>query len=486
MVNKIVTALVVLVIVAAGGLGALVLLTQPPEDKSIGVSFTSPTDGSTVSGNMHVAAKITSKAQIRYAALTLDGNLVSNLTAAPFNWTVNTANIEEGQHILNLSAANEAGTNGGAHITITVNNGGTTVGILAPLNTSHVSGNTTITTEVVSPRGIRYVSLSLDSVEFANLTSPPYSASWNTSEDYDGSHTLTARAVDVLNMTGTASVTVVVDNPFTYVDVNGNAVSFPRIPQRIVTLGNSFTEVVFAVGAGMQLAGRDSLSTYPAEALSVTDVGGTYGGSINKEAIIATNPDMIIVWGYNMVGLNPNPVLIDLQNSGYKIVGLYPKSITDVLHEISDIGNITGHPREGQALVDSMVQRINAAVAKVPDLPISERPKVYFELRNGKTCNNNTMSGQIIALAGGLNIYGNASLANPVPSNEVTISRMPQIIVVENQSLVANADIAARPGWNVIPAVQNDDIYRINGEWMTASPRLVNAIEQMVEWFYSS
>ncbi|MDD1770447.1 MAG: ABC transporter substrate-binding protein [Methanomassiliicoccales archaeon] len=482
MVNKIVTALVVLVIVAAGGLGALILLNPTPEDRSISLSIIHPTDGSTISGTVHVAANITSKSQVEYASLSLDGQLVGNLTVAPYNWTLETVDVQEGQHILNLSAANGAGTKGNTQITVTINNGGTTVGILSPTNSSHVNGTTAVTAQVVSPRNIRYVSFSLDGVEMANLTSSPYSLQWNTSAEANGDHALAVRAVDILNMTGTAAVGVVVDNPFTYVDVNGAVVSFPRIPQRIVTLGNSFTEVVFAVGAGGQLVGRDTKSTYPADALSVTDVGGTYGGTINKEKIVSTNPDVIFVWGYAVSA----QAIIDLRDSGYKVVGLYPKSIATVLKEITDIGNITGHPGEAKAIVGDMSQRIDAARAKVPDVPISERPRVYFELRNGYTINNNTMSSEILTTAGGVNIYGNASQSNPLPNSEYTVSRMPQVIVVENQSAATNADIAGRPGWSVIPAVQDGKIYRINGEWMTASPRLVNAIEQMVEWFYPS
>ncbi len=269
---------------------------------------------------------------------------------------------------------------------------------------------------------------------------------------------------------------------FVYKDARGVNVSFPATPQRIVCLGNSFTEVVYAVGAGSQLVGRDSKSVYPAEALNVTDVGGTYSTSINKEMIVSVSPDVIFLWKYAATAQS----IVDLESMGYKIVALNPTSVAGVLKEITDIGNITGHAQQAKELVDSMQLRIDAAVAKVPNLPESERPKVYFELRNGYTVNNNTMCGQMITLAGGVDIYGNDSKSNPLPSSEWTVSKMPDFIIVENQSTATNGDIGARAGWNIIPAVIDGKIYRINGEWMTASPRLVNAIEQMVEWFYPS
>jgi ABC-type Fe3+-hydroxamate transport system substrate-binding protein len=240
--------------------------------------------------------------------------------------------------------------------------------------------------------------------------------------------------------------------------------------------------VVFAVGAGGQLVGRDTKSVYPAEALAVTDVGGTYGASINKEAIIATSPDLIIAWKYATTA----SAITTLEADGYKVVALSPSSIDTVKLEIQDIGVITGHKVEAQKIVQNMTERINRVIENVPVIPDSQRPKVYFELRNGNTVNNTTMSGEIIRLAGGLNIYGNATKTNPIPSSEVTISRLPAFIVIEDQSIVTNADIEARSGWSIIPAVQQHQIYRINGEWMTATPRLVNAIEQMLQWFYPS
>lgn len=482
MASKVVIALTVLVLVSAGVLGALVLINPAPEDTKVSAKFDSPVDGSTVSGVIGINANVTSKKAISYVVLRLDGQTIGNKTVAPFNWELNTTQHAEGQHNLNLTAVNSAGGRGQSQVTVTINNGGTTVGITSPNNMSHVSGDVSVTAQVVSPRTVKYVSFELDGDEVANLSAAPYAVHWNTSTAYNGEHAIQVKAVDILNMSGHATITLIADNPFTYRDARGIDVSFPRIPQRIVTLGNSFTEVVFAVGAGGQLVGRDTKSVYPSEALAVTDVGGTYGTSINMEAIIATIPDLIIAWKYATTA----SAITTLEADGYKVVALSPSSIDTVKLEIQDIGIIAGHKVEAQKIVQNMTERINRVIEKVPIIPDSQRPKVYFELRNGNTVNNTTMSGEIIRLAGGLNIYGNATKTNPIPSSEVTISRLPAFIVIEDQSIVTNADIEARSGWSIIPAVQQHQIYRINGEWMTATPRLVNAIEQMLQWFYPS
>jgi hypothetical protein len=58
-----------------------------------------------------------------YAFLEVDGNLVENKTAAPYVWTLDTANYADGQHILRLEAVNATGFHATDQITITINNG---------------------------------------------------------------------------------------------------------------------------------------------------------------------------------------------------------------------------------------------------------------------------------------------------------------------------------------------------------------------------
>ncbi|MBK8822282.1 MAG: ABC transporter substrate-binding protein [Anaerolineales bacterium] len=58
-------------------------------------------------------------------------------------------------------------------------------------------------------------------------------------------------------------------------------------------IGSINTEILFAVGAGAQVIGRDAYSDYPAEALDVADIGDTYAG-LNTELIVSLKPDLIL------------------------------------------------------------------------------------------------------------------------------------------------------------------------------------------------
>ena len=63
--------------------------------------------------------------------------------------------------------------------------------------------------------------------------------------------------------------------------------------QRIVSIAPSNTEILFAIGAGPQVVGRDDFSDYPPEAVDITSVGSMYG-DLNAENIIALEPDLIL------------------------------------------------------------------------------------------------------------------------------------------------------------------------------------------------
>ncbi|MDP3123366.1 MAG: ABC transporter substrate-binding protein, partial [Thiobacillus sp.] len=78
------------------------------------------------------------------------------------------------------------------------------------------------------------------------------------------------------------------------VDDAGQTLDLPQPPQRIISLTPHLTELLFAVGAGAQLAGVDSASDYPEAARTLPRVGDY--SRIHFERILALQPDLIVVW----------------------------------------------------------------------------------------------------------------------------------------------------------------------------------------------
>ncbi len=62
---------------------------------------------------------------------------------------------------------------------------------------------------------------------------------------------------------------------------------------RIVSVGGSLTEIVYALGAGKMLAARDQTSTYPEEAKKLPDIG--YMRQLAPEGVLSVNSTGILL-----------------------------------------------------------------------------------------------------------------------------------------------------------------------------------------------
>jgi iron complex transport system substrate-binding protein len=331
--------------------------------------------------------------------------------------------------------------------------------------------------QVISPRAISYVSCAIDGTEVGNFSYSPYTFDLNTTTYLNGNHNVTVAVMDEIGQKGHAQVTTFFDNPFDIQWGLGNVTHFNSTPERIISLGSSFTEILYAIGADSQIVGVDTSSIYPEAALSKNQTGSS--SNPTREVIASLHPDCIIIWSYNM-----NFNLIVELSSSYKVVGYYPKNIADCEKVIVSIGNLTGKNHQAVSLVNSMEARLNAVVERIASIPVEQRPSVYYEQANGKSVGNGSLGNEIITRAGGRNIYWNSTLLNPTFSLEYPRDANPDFIIIDNASVTTNEEIAARAGWDSINAVQNGHIYRINARMMSITPRIVDAIEQMMEWFY--
>jgi iron complex transport system substrate-binding protein len=258
-------------------------------------------------------------------------------------------------------------------------------------------------------------------------------------------------------------------------DDRGQNVTIPKYPQRIISLGTSFTEILFAIGADHQVVGVDKTSSYPAGALSKTNVGSFY--TLNAENVTALEPDCIITWTF------ATSTISTLEGLGFPVIAYNPTSISDTMRVIKSIGNATGKSSAANDVVDLMQQRVDDITDKVAGISQENKLKVYFELRSGKTTGPGSLANELISMAGGVNIYGNNASKYPQPSLEFIVDSNPGVIIVENQSSKTNDDIA---GWigSGVSAVDQGKIYRIDGALVTACPRVVDALEMFAQWLY--
>ena len=88
-----------------------------------------------------------------------------------------------------------------------------TVNITNPTASATVSGMVNAAADATDDGGITKVEFYIDGFLRITDVSAPYTFSWNTTNDGDGSHTIQAIAYDIINNTATDSITVTVANP---------------------------------------------------------------------------------------------------------------------------------------------------------------------------------------------------------------------------------------------------------------------------------
>lgn len=135
-------------------------------------------------------------------------------TLAPYIGLLDTKIISNGVHTLRAKAHDTTGNSGiSSSISVTVDNMLPTVSLTAPKNGVAVRSNVTITASASDNIGIKEVNFNVDGVPVGKDATVPYSITWDSTTVADGSHTLSAKAVDMAGNVATAlSVNVNVDN----------------------------------------------------------------------------------------------------------------------------------------------------------------------------------------------------------------------------------------------------------------------------------
>lgn len=263
---------------------------------------------------------------------------------------------------------------------------------------------------------------------------------------------------------------------FTIMDDRGKKIGFPDYPQRIVSLGSSFTEIIIALNEGDRLVGVD----YSGAALDglpegITDLGKT--SSLSMETLQSLEPDCVIIWNFGMY----QDMIVDMEKKGLKVVALYPRSVNDTLSTMERIGEVLG--TEASRLVDELHARVNAVLEKTASIPEEERTRIYLELASmgGQTVGSGTISNELIEMAGGKNIFDDTA-GNFPASEELIKERNPQVIVVEDSSQRDNDYFYKKYG--VTDAAKDGRIYRIEAGTLTTSPRIVDALEDLARWLH--
>lgn len=272
------------------------------------------------------------------------------------------------------------------------------------------------------------------------------------------------------------------DSTVVVTDQMGREVTIEGTPQRIISLSPSNTEVAFALGLADRIVGVTEYCNYPPEALEKDIVGGFSTPSIEK--IVELEPELILA---STIHEEEVPRLEEL---GIPVLVVESSTLIELYTSMSLVAEVTGVTAAGEALIASMQERIQAVEAVVGDLDFEEKVLVYYEVYSDPlmSAGRGSFINEIIMLAGGVNIFGDINENYPQISAEVVAERQPDIILFPDYHGTADLvleGMADRPGWESVPAVQENRIHAMSDDiFARPGPRVVEAVEEAARIFY--
>jgi iron complex transport system substrate-binding protein len=253
-------------------------------------------------------------------------------------------------------------------------------------------------------------------------------------------------------------------------------------PARIVSTFPSITETLFALGAGDRVVGVSNYCRYPAAALSLPKVG-TYTKP-DPEKIALLRPDLVFIQ-QSAANLAERLDALAIKHYAVKI-----GSLAEVYSMIHDIGGAIGLADNAEKLNASIRARLDLFRAGAGG---GVRPKVLIVI--GKTpglLTNLTAAGaspyigELLEVAGGVNVLTGNAIAYPRISLETVVRLNPDVILDMSNMGDASADANLREArlrgpWlahRELAAVRNGMVFGLTDESLvTPGPRVVDAVE---------
>ena len=272
--------------------------------------------------------------------------------------------------------------------------------------------------------------------------------------------------------------------PIVVIDDLGSEISLEAPAQTIVSISPNLTEILFGIGAGDRLVGRDSNSQFPEGALEAADLGAMWDG-IPVEDILALEPDLILAGEI----FAPDAIQ-ELRDLGLTVYWqANPEDFDGLYENIRQIAVLTGTEDKAESLVISLQERVSTLEGKLEG--VEDIPLVFYELdasdpANPWTTGAGTFISYIINKAKGQNL-GDVLEGEWVQiSSEELIAQNPDYILLSDALYgITPESVAERAGWSEISAVINGNLLPLDPFILSVpGPRLIDGFEQLAEMIH--
>jgi iron complex transport system substrate-binding protein len=230
-------------------------------------------------------------------------------------------------------------------------------------------------------------------------------------------------------------------------------------PQRIVCLTEEPTETLYALGEQHRIVGISGFTVRPAIARSEKPKVSAFTSAKIGE-ILKLRPDFVV--GFSDIQAGIASALI---GHGVEVWISNHRSVEGILDYVRRLGALVGAGDKALAYAHRLRRGLDDIQAEAARLP--RRPKVYFEEWDEPLISGIQWVAELVRIAGGDDVFPERA-AEPLAKQRIledpdeVVRRAPDIIFGSwCGKKFRPGKVAARPGWNVIPAVRDGELHEI-------------------------
>ncbi len=261
----------------------------------------------------------------------------------------------------------------------------------------------------------------------------------------------------------------------TIIDARGVEVTFEEPPEKIISFMPSNTEILFHLEVGDRVIATDDHSDYPPEVNDLPKVGDSF--NVDYETIIDLEPDVVITPFFN------TDMIETLKEHDVTTVATGSTTLEDVYSDMELLGEMCGIEERAEGKVDEMRTEMDTITKNTRDLSEEKRTDTFYITGIDPifTPGDNTFQNTLIEKAGGRNIAAEEEGWWSI-SEEKIIAEDPEVIIATERLEGDLEELIKEDHWQDINAVENEEIYYIDGDIMSRpGPRVINAQENLTE-----
>jgi len=262
-------------------------------------------------------------------------------------------------------------------------------------------------------------------------------------------------------------------------DKKGRQIDFSKPFTRIISLYGAHTENLYYLGLEDTIIGVSVNDTFPSQVAKKPKFSYHDG----PEKFLAFMPDLVLI--RPMID-NGYPKLIHrLEKSGITVVSLQPSGINEMYDYWLKLGVLTGREQQAQKMIQDFKKKTDHIKTLTKEIQVKK--KVYFQAIHTrmKTFTQGAMPIFALETAGGINVAWDAKASRntniAIYGKEQILAKASQIDVFLAQKGLMNTvsieQVKQEPGFDVIKAIKNDQIYLIDENIVSRPvPRLFEGI----------